>query len=119
MYTNDVIQDKNTVISHNIFNYYESYHGHTVVAVPDADNKNIVNIGVAICSAKDQYSKKIGRETALQHINEGKFIPFFTPYDINTQRKDFFRDVRNYILYGDLETKYMDVFAKPKGNKNG
>ena len=47
-------------------------HQHfTVAAVPSADGS--FKIGIAICSAKDNFSKKVGRELSFKRATEDPF----------------------------------------------
>ena len=91
MYTNDVIQDKNTVISHNIFNYYESYHGHTVVAVPDADNKNIVNISDLNELIKFTRNSNIKKILFIDSLNKNVELSFASNLNIKAIENNIFQ----------------------------
>ncbi len=54
------------------------YNGATVFVQPGGERT--VNVQVAVCSKKDPYNKKIGRETALSHpcklVNKREFPKF-------------------------------------------
>lgn len=100
------------VIYHDIDFYGGGYTG---VAIVDEVNPNMVKIGVAICSERDNFSKKLGRELAYKRIEEGKYFVYNSVYDFNTNRSELFRDVRTFMKYGKLDAKYLFKFAKKLG----
>ena len=77
-----------------IFHSQSNSHSGVRVTVVGEYSTGILNLAVARCSEKDSFSRKIGREIAIERLNKGEIFYSFTSETMNSKR---FYDIANAI----------------------